>query len=249
MSWTHGPLVAEAYDAKAPLGHSYGDVEYYMRHLEGVSGKILEVGSGTGRILIPLLRAGRDAEGLEHSPDMIRICRRYCDGLGLDPVLHEDDMASFVRPGAYEAIIVPAGTINSVDGQELTRRALEHYLRSLLPGGVLIIDLEMPGMLTGAQPLKLWRNGDEVWTAEIVQSTFDPARNQVHEYVRYEKWSGGRFVTAELHTFLTQHWTPQAFAALLEDVGFIDVRVTANYDDEARPGPRDRDWTLHAAKP
>lgn len=119
---------------------------------------------------------------------------------------------------------------------------------SLLPGGTFIADLEIPGLLTGAQPRKLLRRGDDVWTVEIVHSTFDPALNQMYEYVRYEKWTAGSLVGSELHTFTTQHWVPEEFAALLREVGFVDVRVTANCDD-ASPGARDRDWSFHARKP
>lgn len=242
------PLVAETYDAKALLGHTYGDVEYYTRHLRGMTGRILEVGSGTGRILIRLLQAGLDVEGLEYSPDMIRICRAYCDPLGLDPALHLGDMATFVNPEAYQAVIIPAGAISNLSGREATGSALRLCWESLLTGGTFIADLEIPGLLTGAQPRKLWRRGDDVWTMEIVHSTFDPALNQMYEYVRYEKWTAGSLVGSELHTFTTQHWVPEEFAALLREVGFVDVRVTANYDD-ASPGARDRDWSFHARKP
>ncbi|MEU6145668.1 methyltransferase domain-containing protein [Streptomyces sp. NPDC047081] len=240
--------MAEAYDAKAPLGHTYGDVEYYTKHLQGVSGRILEVGSGTGRILIRLLQAGLDVEGLEHSPDMIRICRRYCESFGLNPTLHMGDMASFASIQAYDAVIIPAGTITNLSRED-ARRALECYAKSLVSGGLLILDLEIPGLLTGPQPLKLWRKGDDALTVEIIHSTFDPSLNQMHEYVKYEKWTAGRFVGSELHTFRTQHWVPEEFAAVLEDVGFVDVKVTANYDENARPGLRDRDWSFHARKP
>ncbi|UWZ39319.1 class I SAM-dependent methyltransferase [Dactylosporangium roseum] len=242
--------MAEIYQARTPVGHSYGDVEYYTRHLAGIKGKILEMGSGTGRILVRLLEADFDVEGLEHSPDMIAICRANCESRGFAPALHEGNMTSFVNPEAYEAVIIPAGTITNLDGRELTRAALECCWQSLVPGGRFILDLEIPGLLTGPQqPLKLWRSGEDLWTIEIVHSTFNPAKNQMVEYVRYEKWTSGRLMGTELHMFRTQHWVPEEFAALLREVGFVDVRITANYDDDARPGPRDNDWSFHATKP
>lgn len=249
MNWFHGPLVAEAYDVKAPLGHSYGDVEYYLRHLEGVGGKIVELGSGTGRVLIRLLQAGLDVDGVEHSPDSIRICRAHCQRLGLDPTLFEADLATFVNEGAYEAVVIPAGTLTNLDGPDETVKALENFMASLAPGGTLILDLEIPGLLTGDQPLRVFRRGDDAWTVEIVHSAFDPSLNQMLEHVKYEKWTSGRFVSSELHTFRTQHWVPEQFVELLTSVGFVDIKVTANYDDHARPGPRDRDWSFHARKP
>jgi len=246
MAWAHGRLVAEAFDVKAPIGHSYGDVEYYTRHLAGTTGRILEVGSGTGRILIRLLQAGLDVEGLEHSPDMIAVCRANCQERGLDPVLHEGDMTIFVSERAYETIIAPAGVINSLDGREDTMRALDCFRRSLIPGGRLIVDLEIPGMLTGPQPLRVWHRGDHLWAVDVTHSEFDPSAGQALDYVRYDRWMNGALESSELHIFRTQHWVPDQFADLLEKVGFTDIRVTANYDDNASPGKNDRDWTVHS---
>ena len=58
MSWEYGPLATEVYDLDKPIGHSFGDVEYYTRLLATISGRILEPATGTGRILILLLEAG-----------------------------------------------------------------------------------------------------------------------------------------------------------------------------------------------
>ena len=157
-------------------------------------------------------------------------------------------MVSFVRPGRYSAVIAPAGAISCLDGAEETRRALRCFHESLVPGGALVVDLAIPGLPTVPQPLKLWRRGDDVWTVSVAHSTFDAARNQVHEYARYEKWTDGLLVGTELHTFRTQHWNPDEFTALVAECGFRDIRVTANYDDGARPGPRDRDWSCHAVR-
>ncbi len=68
MSWDYGALATEVYELDKPIGHSFGDVEYYIRQLSGVSGRILEPAAGTGRVLIPLLEAGFELEGLDSSP-------------------------------------------------------------------------------------------------------------------------------------------------------------------------------------
>lgn len=248
MGWSHGRLVAEAYDAKAPIGHSYGDVEYYSRHLAGASGLVLEVGSGTGRILIRLLEAGLDVEGLEQSPAMIEVCRSHCAERGLSLTLYEGDMASFVREHAYAAVIVPAGAINSLDGREGVTRALDCFARSLVGGGQLIVDLEIPGRLSGPRPTRLWHRGEHVWTAEAVHYEYDASTDQVREFVRYDKWTEGLLAASEMHVFRTQNWRPGQFAELVESAGFDVVRMTANYDDEATPGDNDKDWTVHAVR-
>ena len=43
---------------------SLPDVAFYLRRLSGLDGPILEPAVGSGRMLIPLLEAGHDAEGI-----------------------------------------------------------------------------------------------------------------------------------------------------------------------------------------
>jgi SAM-dependent methyltransferase len=101
--------VAEVYELDKPVGSSFPGLRYYTRQLAGVTGRILEPATGTGRGLVPLLEAGFAVEGLDVSPDMLAVCRQHCQDRGLDLVLREADMTTFAEPGAYQAIIIPAG--------------------------------------------------------------------------------------------------------------------------------------------
>ncbi len=83
MSWEYGPLATEVYDLDKPIGHSFGDVEYYTRLLATISGRILEPATGTGRILILLLEAGHEVDGLDSSAEMLAACRRHCQDAAL----------------------------------------------------------------------------------------------------------------------------------------------------------------------
>lgn len=55
MYSSYGELCTEVYDLSKPLGKYYRDIEYYKERLADVKGKVLEVGCGSGRVLIPLL--------------------------------------------------------------------------------------------------------------------------------------------------------------------------------------------------
>ena len=62
--------MAEVYDLDPP---PYDDEAYYRRLIEAGGGPALEMGSGTGRLLVPYRKAGLDLEGVEPSADMARI--------------------------------------------------------------------------------------------------------------------------------------------------------------------------------
>lgn len=176
MSWTCSSLVAEVYDFHLPVGYSNGDVEYYARHLRGVTGRVLEPATGNGRVLIPLVEAGFEVEGLDHSPEMLEVCRRHCAERGLSPVLHVGDMASFVRPAAFQAVILPAGSIRNLDGRDAALRALRCFAESLVAGGRLLIDVAAPRFATEPGPLRYWERDAQPGPSRPSSSTTTRSR-------------------------------------------------------------------------
>jgi SAM-dependent methyltransferase len=249
MSWDYGPLVAEVYELDKPVGSTFRGLEYYTRQLAGVTGRILEPATGTGRVLVPLLEAGFAVEGLDISPEMLAVCRQHCRDRGLDPVLREADMTALGEPGAYEAIIIPAGSIMLLDGRDKVPRALAAFRKSLTPGGRLILDVEAPRPITGPEAMRYWERDPYLWTLQVMHTAYDRAANQTTSFLRYEKWRDGGLVATELQRFRLQYWSRAEFGRLLADAGFADISVTANYRDDRRPGPDSDVWTFHAVRP
>lgn len=249
MGWEYGKLPTEVYDLDKPIGHSFGDVEYYCRHLAGITGPILEPAAGTGRILIPLLEAGLVVEGLDTSADMLAVCRRNCRERGLSPVLHQADMTEFVRPGAYAAVIIPTGSITLLDGRQAAQRALAAFHESLASGGRLIVDVPAPGFIAEPEPMRYWRRGDDLWTLQVMHIEYDRAANQTTRFLRYEKWHDGQLAETEIQPFRLQQWSLTEFGDLLAEAGFANLTITADYADDRAPGPDSDGWTFHAIRP
>lgn len=247
MGWDYGSLAAEIYELDKPIGHSFGDVEYYARELAGMRGKILEPAVGTGRILIPLLEAGLDVDGLDSSREMLAVCRQHCRDRGLDPVLREADMTAFTQPGAFEAVIIPTGSITLLDGRDATLQALACFRESLVPSGRLIVDVPAPQLVTEPEPMRYWRREPYLWTLQTMHIDYDPVANQTTRFLRYEKWQDGSLLATELQPFRLQHWSLPEFGALLAEAGYTGIRVNADYQDDRKPGPDSDDWTFHAS--
>ncbi|WP_370107502.1 methyltransferase domain-containing protein [Nocardioides sp.] len=246
MSWSYSPLVAELYDIDQPLGRSVGDVEWHVQALSGVTGPVLEPACGTGRVLIPLLEAGHEAEGVDHSPEMLEICRAHCRERGFHPVLHAADMTTFVRPQRYAAIVVPRGQIRNIEGREATRQALVGFRTSLQPGGLLMLDLSIPATSDATGQVEYWSREPFFYTRQTLISEYDAVLNRTMRYTRWEKWCDGELLVTELHRFTMQHWNPAEFTALLHEVGFTQIAVCADFDTEKTPSPGTRYWNLRA---
>ena len=47
------------------------DVPYWVETAKAAAGPVLEIACGTGRVLLPVRKAGVDIDGLDQSPEMI----------------------------------------------------------------------------------------------------------------------------------------------------------------------------------
>jgi SAM-dependent methyltransferase len=242
-------LAAEVYELDKPVGSPSADVAYYTDLLADVRGRILEPATGTGRILIPLLEAGHQVEGLDSSPEMLAFCRQHCRDRGLDPVLHEADMTIFVQLAAYEAVIIPAGSIALLDGRKATLQALTCFRDSLVPGGRLFADVPVPRPAAGHEAMRYWRRGSYLWTLQTMHIEYDPVANQTTRFLRYDKWQDGTLCMTELQASRLQHWSSREFEELLAEAGFTGTLVTADCQDARIPGPANGFWTFHATAP
>jgi len=250
MSWDYGRLATEIYELDKPVGRPFPGLAYYTRQLAGVSGRILEPACGTGRFLVPLLEAGLAVEGLDSSPDMLAVCRQHSLDRGLDPVLREADMTALAEPGAYQAVIIPAGSFMLLDRRDAAPRALAAFREALVPGGRLIADVDPPHLAAGppVTSARYWERDPYLWTMQVMSTSYDGAANQETSLLRYEKWRDGGLVATELQRFRLQYWSLPEFGRLLADAGFTDVTVTADYREGQPPGPDDDVWTFHAAR-
>ena len=57
------------------------DIAFYLKCASRFGDPVLELGTGTGRVLLPLVEAGYEVTGLDLSPAMLRLARAKVDSL------------------------------------------------------------------------------------------------------------------------------------------------------------------------
>ena len=67
-------FIADLYDFVVPY-RGRPDVAFFVEAAQESGGPVLEVGCGTGRVLIPKARAGVEITGLDLSEHMLAVCR------------------------------------------------------------------------------------------------------------------------------------------------------------------------------
>src|SRR5262249_35299900 len=85
QTWHYG-LIAR-YWAEFNDGFRPQEIPYFQRFIEDDGQPALDVACGTGRLLVPYLRAGLDVDGCDVSADMVALCRDKAEREGFSPNL------------------------------------------------------------------------------------------------------------------------------------------------------------------
>ena len=227
----YGRLSSEVYDMDKPIGHSFGDVEFYMNRLESCKGAILEPATGTGRILIPLLEKGLNVDGFDSSKDMLNICENNCKERGLNSKLFEAKMESFSQDTKYDAIIVPTGTFLLLHKRADSIKALQNFYKHLSNNGRLIVDIFLQTDISkGTVSTKTLEcsNGDII-TLENKIVEVDYINQYTISHGRYEKWREGVLLQTELERFPLRWYGVEEFRLMLEGIGFKNIVISSDY--------------------
>jgi SAM-dependent methyltransferase len=102
----------------------------------------LEFAVGSGRIALPLTRAGVRVDGIEQSPDMVDRMREKPDGEHVHVVV--GDMAGVDMGRKYALVYLVYNTIGNLLTQDDQVRCFENAARHLTDDGVFVLECRMP---------------------------------------------------------------------------------------------------------
>lgn len=236
------PFVSEYYDF-LPLTQGRQDLDFYLYYAQAAGDPILELGSGTGRILLPLAEAGHWIRGLDFSEQMLARCRRKLEA---EPPevrervrLIQDNMVNFDLQEAFRLITIPFRPFQhllKVEDQIACLRAAHKHLQ---PGGKIILDLFQtdprrmhdPAWLNEAEahPEVTLANGRKVRLAERVVAFHRAEQMNDVELIYYVTHPDGRKERL-VHAFTIRYFFRYEVEHLLQRCGFSVLDVFGNYD-------------------
>jgi SAM-dependent methyltransferase len=141
------PDLPAIYDS-VPAYVARRDVQFYVDEAKDAGGSVLEVGCGSGRVLLPIARSGRTIDGLDASPAMLERCQTKLeeepDDVRRRVTLHRADARAFDIGRRFDLVIAPFRVMQHLTTIEDQLGFLDSAARHLNPGGRLAFDVFNP---------------------------------------------------------------------------------------------------------
>ncbi|MDX1995359.1 MAG: class I SAM-dependent methyltransferase [bacterium] len=144
--------IARYYDAENTDKND--DIPFYLSLAEEYGGPIMDIGCGTGRVMIPLAAEGYEVHGIDNEEAMLEIAEARRDA---DSRLHEKmtfyhgDVLTFPLDRQFRLMLVPYNGLMHFHDQE-TQLALLRRLRGwTMDDGLLVLDLPNAGEIFASQ--------------------------------------------------------------------------------------------------
>jgi ubiquinone/menaquinone biosynthesis C-methylase UbiE len=233
QTYEYRGLMAETWDFFRGDTSGWEDRFFFREMIDQYGQPVLDVGCGTGRLLLDYLSQGIDIDGLDNSPEMLALCRQKAGELGIEPRLYEGEMDSMSLGRKYRTIIVPSSSFQLVTDEYAAAQAMSRFFDHLLPGGVLIMDFMIfkPG---SDGKVSDWRLANEKTRPEdgaliqfYIRGRNGPETQLQHNESRYEITLDGEMIASE-HTRRSPatRWYSQSQALkLYETAGFINTQM------------------------
>ena len=242
-SYEYKGLMVTAWDLLRGDTSNWEDRFFYRDLIVRYGQPVLDVGCGTGRLLLDYLAQGIDIDGVDVSPDMLAICAEKAQLSGLHPRMFEQVMQRLDLPRIYRTIIVPSSSFQLLTDPQDAREAMHHFFRHLEPAGILV----MPFMLLWDEPTAqqivqgAWELKSEAARPEDgsiirrwTRSTFDLVEQLESTEDRYEVLRGGGVVATEMHVRspATRWYTQQQALLLYVEAGFTSIQLFKEFSQE-----------------
>src|SRR5688572_9520101 len=138
------------YDAIARLYDPWSasvteDVEFYVEEAVAAGGPVVELACGTGRIAVPIAKAGVRLIGVDGSEAMLKVAREYAASESVEVDLRLGDMRDPPVAERVPLVLIPFRSLLHMTTEDDRLRALRATRELLLRGGRLVFDVFAPG--------------------------------------------------------------------------------------------------------
>jgi len=139
---TYGDRSAPIYDSRfAPSAVETDQAVSVLTQLAN-GGRLLDLGTGTGRLAIPLAQAGVDVVGVDISDAILARLREKADSDKVNII--RGDIRDISIDGTFDVVLLGFSTLAGLPTRDDQQKILYNARKHLRPDGYLVLDLFVP---------------------------------------------------------------------------------------------------------
>jgi len=220
----------DLYDALLPV--SENQLNFYVTLAQRFRGPVLELGCGSGQLIVPIAAKSMPTFGLDNSPEMLAAARRRAHVAGVRVEFVQGDMREFELGQRFSLIFIARNSLLHLSEQNEFAALFGAVRRHLSPDGVFAFDIFNPNLGMGCRPsterFAVMRVASQLYGEITVEATSEyDTLSQVNRTTwfistpeQHDAW------VAPLHL----RWIfPQELASLLAANGFRLERLDGDY--------------------
>ncbi len=225
------------------------EATYFRKLIENSGQPALDLGCGSGRLLLPYLQAGLEVDGCDFSKDMLDQCRERAKREGLSPRLYQQAMHELDLPHRYRTIYA-CGVIGLGGERQLTRRGMKLVYEHLRADGTFAFDFTprwndppaylsrlpenrrtLPEEWPESSERRLLADGTELEMAARTVAVDPLAESQVRQ-LRARLWRNGELLEEQVQTMRYEEYGMNELGLMLKQAGFEDIHIFGDYRAE-----------------
>jgi SAM-dependent methyltransferase len=219
------------------------DVAFWRRLAGRARGRVLELGCGTGRVLVPIARDGRRIVGIDRSTPMLDRARAKLARAKARPsaprlraALVRGDIRELPWPDrSFGLVMAPYGILQSLTREADLRRTLAAVHRVLRPGAIFGIDLVPDVPRWGEYERRLTLKGSSGPSGQPIQLVETVRQDRKRRLTTFDQEfieGRGRAKTSRRFSLSFRTVDLPALRRRLERAGFEVQAVLGDYDGQ-----------------
>lgn len=219
------------YDAINSFEH---DIPFYIGKAKKSGKKVLELACGTGRVAIPMAKAGLEVTGIDLSPIMLDYGRKKATDAGVNINFIEGDMTNFNLNETFETVMCIHNSLGHIYDLPTIQNFFDCIKKHLTANGIFILQTFTPDPYFFVRdkdeklPFTKYTDPDTGAEVEITESSYYDDELQIHQMTWYFNQEGKKELQQE---FTARVFYPQELDNMLQLLGFKILAKYGDYDE------------------
>jgi SAM-dependent methyltransferase len=221
------------------------DVGFYRQRIPSPQARVLELGCGTGRVLIPLAEKCSRILGIDVSEAMLALCRRKLAEAGLlspSAEVRQGDVTGIELGETFDLIIAPFRVFQTLESDREVSGYFTTVRDHLSSGGTAILTVSRPS-LDADRIRREWVRDHEKFRWEVPfeggrvtlhdrRPSMDPERLVLYPELVYRRYEEEKLVDEAVLKITMRCYYPDELPSLIANQGFAIVNRWGGYAGE-----------------